>query len=167
MFKKIILLGNMLLCLLSTESNAQKNHKKTIQMTTKASGLQAVTSFFTAFSKGNFPEIINAFHKDASIFAVRSGVPQNSIYGTYKGIEGVQQFLQNLGATFDTKAFNIEHMIADGNKCFANGTFTHVVKATGKTFSSAWSLFVIEKEGKILEYHFYEDSEKFVEANSK
>lgn len=77
----------------------------------------------------------------------------------------MRAFLSNLGNTFDTKAFAVENIIGEGNLASANGTFTHVIKATGKSFSSDWALMCILQDGKILEYHFYEDSAKFSELN--
>lgn len=87
------------------------------------------------------------------------------MYGTYKGKEGARTFISNLGANFDTKAFAVESIIGEGDIAFANGTFKHQLKSTSKLFESDWALRIVVKEGKIYEYHFYEDSEKFAEAS--
>ena len=50
------------------------------------------------------------------------------------------------------------------NVAFASGTFVHDIRTTGKPYASDWALKIIVKDGKILEYHFYEDSQGFVEA---
>ena len=71
----------------------------------------------------------------------------------------------NLGKTFDTKAFSVGHVIGQGDVAFANGSFLHLVKSTGKPFSSDWALMSVVKDGKILEYHFYEDSAAFAQAS--
>ena len=76
----------------------------------------------------------------------------------------ISEFISNLGAEFDTKVFTVENLVSEGNVVFANGKFTHELKSTGKLFSSDWALMCVIKNDKILEYHFYEDSEKFAEA---
>lgn len=158
------------LCFLAFGANAQtksetiKNDKT---MTTENKSTESVKAFFNAFGKGDFDGIINSFHDECLIIAIRDGVrTDKQIYGTYKEKEGAKAFISNLGNAFDTKAFSVDNIIGEGNIAFANGKFTHIVKSTGKSFTSDWSLMCIIKDGKILEYHFYEDSAKFVEANN-
>lgn len=127
---------------------------------------EVVQDFFSAFGNGDFDGVVNSFHDSCTVIGIRDSERSgDQIYGTYKGKDGAKTFLANLGKTFDTKAFTVEHVIGEGDVSFANGKFTHVVKATGKTFSSAWALLCIIKDDKIFEYRFYEDSEKFSEAN--
>jgi len=129
-------------------------------------GKEIVQGFFTAFGNGDFNGVVNSFHDSCKVVGIRdSERVGNQIYGTYKGKEGAKTFLTNLGNAFDTKAFSVDHVIGDGNVAFANGKFIHVVRASGKTFASDWALMCVIKDDKILEYHFYEDSEKFSEAN--
>jgi len=85
--------------------------------------------------------------------------------GTYTGKEGVHAFIANLGKAFETQAFAVDHLIAEGSIVFASGTFTHRLKSTGKLFTSAWALRCVVEGGKIREYHFYEDSGAFATAN--
>ena len=133
---------------------------------TKKQGKEIVQDFFNAFSAGDFNGIINSFHDHCTIVAVRNAQrTDGEIYGRYDGKDGAKAFLSNLGKTFDTKAFSIENIVGEGNVSFANGKFTHVIKSTGKSFSSDWALMCILQDGKILEYHFYEDSAKFSESN--
>jgi len=129
---------------------------------------EAVQAFFTAFGKGDAEGIVNAFHEACTITAVRTASRNGSgIYGTYHGKAGVKSFLSNVGSAFDTKAFAVDRIIGEGQVAFASGSFTHMVKASGKPFTSDWALMCVIKDGKILEYHFYEDSEKFAEARNQ
>lgn len=127
---------------------------------------EVVQGFFNAFGNGDFNGIINSFHDSCTIIAVReTDRNETQIYGTYKGRDGAKAFISNLGNAFDTKAFSVDNVIGEGNIAFANGKFKHVVKASGKTFSSDWALMCVIKDDKIFEYHFYEDSDKFSEAS--
>jgi ketosteroid isomerase-like protein len=125
-----------------------------------------VKEFFAAFGKGDVDGVIASFSPNASIVAVRNADKKENHYGTYKGKEGVKDFLATLGKSFDTKAFAVNNIVGEGNVAFANGSFTHKLKSTGKLFSSDWALMTVVKEGKILEYHFYEDSQAFAFANN-
>jgi ketosteroid isomerase-like protein len=150
----------------SPKNNNSLKDQRTMTTTTNKSA-EAVKDFFNAFSKGDAAGLINCFDTDAIIVAVKEGSrTDNEIYGTYRGRDGAKDFITNLGKTFDTKAFNIDHIIGEGAVAFANGSFTHLVKSTGKLFSSAWALSVVVKDGKILEYRFYEDSASFMSAST-
>jgi len=152
----------------NAQSTDQSTNTKTEMTTTINSSTETVKAFFTAFGKGDFNGIINAFHKNCSITAVREGARTGrEIFGTYAGKEGAKEFISNLGNSFDTKAFSVDHIVGEGNVAFANGKFTHHIKSTGKSYSSDWSLMCVLKEGKIFEYHFYEDSASFVIASAQ
>jgi ketosteroid isomerase-like protein len=167
------ILLNFSLFLLAISASAQTNsshQNKTSNntMTTTLQPTQPVKDFFTAFGKGDFQGILNTINDHCTIIAVRAGERSGKqLYGTYQGKEGVKEFLSNLSATFDTKAFSVEHIVGDSNIVFANGKFTHQLKTTGKLFSSDWTLMCVVKEGKILEYHFLEDSAMFVQASAQ
>lgn len=145
------------------QQSVKSNNMETVQM---KQSKEVVQGFFNAFGKGDFDGIINSFHDSCTIVGIRDAQRNGTqVYGTYKGKEGAKAFLSNLGNAFDTKAFSVQNVIGEGNISFANGKFTHIVKSTGKSFSSDWALMCVIKDDKIFEYHFYEDSEKFSEAN--
>lgn len=130
------------------------------------SSKDVLKAFFTAFGNGDFQGILNTFHPDVEVTAVRNAEPkEGSPFGNYKGIEGLKNFLSNLGNVFNTKAFVVENVIDEGNITFANGSFVHEVKPTGKLYQSEWSLMCELKDNKIIAYKFFEDSQKFHEAN--
>lgn len=117
-------------------------------------GSDVVKAFFAAFGKGDFEGIIATFHPQATISAVREGKQQGSHYGTYKGKDGAKAFISSLGQMFDTQAFAVNNVVGEGDVVFADGTFVHKIKSTGKLFASAWALKVTVKDGQIFNYHF-------------
>lgn len=124
-----------------------------------------VRSFFAAFGSGDIDGLVALFDPAAEIVAVRPGPRRDGdIHGSYSGRDGARAFVANLGAAFDTKAFAVDDVIADGDTAFASGSFTHVLRTTGKPFSSAWALRCTVRDGRIVRYHFYEDSEAYVRA---
>jgi uncharacterized protein len=167
----ILLNFSLLLSVISVSAQTNSSHQtKTSSntMTTTIQPTQPVKDFFTAFSKGDFQGILNVFDDHCIITAVRAGERSSKqLYGTYQGKEGVKEFLTNLSAIFDTKAFSVEHIVGESDIVFANGKFTHQLKTTGRLFSSDWTLMCVVKDGKILDYHFLEDSAMFVEASAQ
>lgn len=130
------------------------------------SSKEVLNAFFTAFGNGDFQGILDTFHPDVKVTAVRNAeVNEGSPFGSYYGIEGLKGFLGTLGFVFNTKAFVVENVIDEGNIAFANGNFVHELKTTGKLYKSEWSLMCELKDNKIIAYKFFEDSQKFYEAN--
>jgi ketosteroid isomerase-like protein len=132
---------------------------------TRKSASEVLKGFFEAFGRGDADGVINSFHPDSVIVAVRKGERKdNQLHGTYVGREGAKAFVMNLGKNFDTKAFSVDQIVSEGNVAFASGAFVHNIRDTGKPYASDWALKIVVKDDKILEYHFYEDSAGYIEA---
>jgi uncharacterized protein len=141
--------------------------KKGINMNTAQASSETVKQFFAAFGKGDVEGIVGTFDPAATIVAVRAGEREHDeLYGSYRGKQGAREFVANLGRTFDTQAFSVDAILAEGDTAFARGSFTHKVKATGKLYSSDWALTCVVRDGKIVEYRFFEDSASFARANT-
>lgn len=139
------------------------NQAQLSQAQPSSSPRHVVQQFFDAFGRGDLPSINALFHPKAKIVAVRDGVRRGQqLHGSYSGREGLAEFLGNLGRAFETQAFAVDHVIAEGPVAFASGSFTHRVKSTGKHFSSAWALKCLVQDQQIVEYQFYEDSAALV-----
>jgi ketosteroid isomerase-like protein len=169
---RVILSALLVLAVCSLQAMAQTNKPsnpaappaKATKAMSNLSSADVVKGFFGAFGKGDVEGVVNSFHEKATIVAVRKGDRKGNHYGNYAGREGARAFVTVLGKTFDTQAFAVDHVIGEGNVAFASGSFTHKLKTTGKLFTSDWALKCIVENGKILEYHFYEDSEAFRDA---
>jgi uncharacterized protein len=136
-------------------------------MTQTETSKSVLQRFFSAFGAGDVEALVACFHPDAEITAVRRQQRQEGeLHGSYSGASGVNEFLSNLGAWFDTKAFAIDHMIAEGCIACASGSFTHHVKPSGKPYQSDWSLVCRIEDDRIKSYRFFEDSAAFARASS-
>ncbi|TGL39812.1 nuclear transport factor 2 family protein [Leptospira perdikensis] len=132
------------------------------------SGEKVLETFFSEFGKGNAKGVLNCFHPQTTITAVRNqNRIENQLYGTYTGISGAEEFLKNMGSQFDTKRFQVDQIVGKKDWVFASGSFLHIIKQTNKPFESDWALKVQIKDGKIFSYHFYEDSASYLEALDK
>lgn len=134
-------------------------------MTNTNPAADVVRQFFGAFGTGDMAALLALFSSDAEIVAVRPGERAAAeIYGTYRGPDAARDFIANLGATLQTKSFEVESVVGDDHVAFASGTFVHTVKTTGRDFASHWALRCDVAGGKISTYRFYEDSAAFVRA---
>jgi uncharacterized protein len=143
--------------------------KETSMTTTQAStnGSKIVKDFFTAFGRGDLDGVVASFHPRAEIIAVRAGSRgDGQLYGSYEGTDGARTFVTTLGALFQTQAFEVNDVVAEGNLVFASGNFVHIVKSTGKPFRSSWALRCDIAGGKIRHFRFFEDSASYVEAST-
>jgi len=136
------------------------------QPLTKKNNVEVVQDYFSSFQNGNMKQVLNSFHLDCYIVSVKEEErPKEQLHGIYRTKDEAKQFLNNITSLFNTKDFNVEHILSVGdNLVMANGTFSHEVKTTGKLFNSAWVQLCIIEDEKIKEYRFYEDSAAFVEA---
>jgi len=80
--------------------------------------------------------------------------------GTYIGLENItKNVFSRLGSEWIDYKFTPEDYVASGNKVVAYGTYTGAYKITGKTFTArvahVWEL----KDGKIISFEQFVDSQ--------
>ncbi|QRM33133.1 nuclear transport factor 2 family protein [Microvirga sp. VF16] len=92
--------------------------------------------------------------------------PNNPLHGTFVGIEGARRFFSGFGELLEPGEFNIEASFAEGEHAAMYGTLRHRSRTTGKPFPSDWALICRVKDGRIVLYHFYEDTEALRDALS-
>lgn len=115
--------------------------------------------FFAAWRGGNLEELLALVDADAEFIAARpEGSPDISLYGTYRGHDGVRRFIATLGDVFEPQRFTVDKVLEDGTNSVAWGHLTHRVRATGRLFDSAWATVCDLKDGRIARYRFYEDT---------
>lgn len=132
------------------------------------SNVDVVQGYFNAFQHGDIEGILNSFHPDCYIVSVKEEErPTEQLHGVYRSREEAKQFLKNISSLFETKEFLVQQVVeAHGNLVVAKGTFSHLVKSTGKLFNSNWVQLCIIEDEMIKEYRFYEDSAALIEASN-
>jgi uncharacterized protein len=124
-----------------------------------------LSGFFDAFGRGDAPALFALFADNPTVIAVREAAPEGAHpHGLYTGPDAVERFVTALGATFDTQAFSVDDVVGSATTAFASGSFTHLVRATNKPFSSIWAARIEAADGKIASFRFYEDSAAYVSA---
>lgn len=115
-----------------------------------------VSRFFAALAAGDVDGAVAATHQDAVFEA--QGPAEVPIYGTFRGTEGIRDFVGILGELFDTEAFEIRALVSDENVVMAHGYLQHLVRATGKQFACEWALICEVQDDRITSYKMFEDT---------
>ena len=90
--------------------------------------------------------------------------PHNPLYGTFTGPQGARQFFAAFAQVLAPGAFTIEAAFGEGPHAALHGTLRHTSRQTGKPFASDWALVCEVRGGRIVLYHFFEDTEALREA---
>ncbi|SHJ20270.1 NAD(P)H-dependent oxidoreductase [Aquimarina spongiae] len=134
----------------------------------KKTNAEVVQAYFNAFQQGDLEAVLNVFHPDCYIVSVKEEErPTEQLHGIYRTRKEAKQFLNNIVALFETKSFVVETVVeAADNLVVAKGTFSHLVKSSGKLFNSNWVQLCVIEDEMIKEYRFYEDSAALIEAST-
>lgn len=90
--------------------------------------------------------------------------PRNPLHGTFIGKDGAKAFFGGFSSLLEPGDFQVTAAFEDEEHAAFYGTLRHTARATGKEFASDWALIGRVKDGKIVLYHFYEDSEALLKA---
>ena len=90
--------------------------------------------------------------------------PDNPMHGTFIGHEGAKAFFGGFAEILEPGDFVITAAFGDETHAALYGTLKHTVRATGKPFESDWALITQFDNGRLVLYHFYEDTEALAEA---
>jgi ketosteroid isomerase-like protein len=72
--------------------------------------------------------------------------------------EDVAEFFRLLPDHVISTRFEIQHVVSTGSDVVAFGSLSSIVKATGRSVDTRFSIWVSVDEGRIVRYHMYEDS---------
>lgn len=116
-----------------------------------------IRSFFASFAEPDRAKEL--VHPDAVLIGVRAGTyPGLPLYGTFVGHAGLDRFIGQLRATFDTQLFVIDGELENDEVGYANGRFQHRLRANGAVLRSHWAVTCRFRDRRIVHYRFYEDT---------
>ncbi len=76
----------------------------------------------------------------------------------------VASFFQELGGAVDVVRFEPTTYVAEGDKVVALGVFEARVKANGRAFSEHWAMEWTFRDGRVVQYRAYDDTEAIAAA---
>ena len=101
------------------------------------------------------PFILGKLSDDARF--ENSDSPELPHHGVYTGKDGITKFFANIGGAFDVKSFDPKTYLSSADEVMTTGSWTCVVRSTGKSFSANWAMRFLFQGGKITFAHVYED----------
>jgi ketosteroid isomerase-like protein len=125
---------------------------------------RVVQAIFEAFGRGDIPGLLGLVTEDARWNA--PGPSSVSYYGERSGHAGVTEFFVQIGSNIDFERFELGEIIAEGDRVVALGSERGRVKATGKTFDNDWALVFTIRDGKVTNFHCYDNTGAVAEAFS-
>lgn len=107
------------------------------------------------FNQGNIPAVLDLYDREAHIES--SGTIAG---GTFRGKEGVQEWMQKIGATWPAGLkLNVENLHETGDLVFVEWTQEGKLANGKETKQKALNVFELH-EGKVKSHRLYTDSEK-------
>ncbi|HJP72890.1 MAG TPA: nuclear transport factor 2 family protein [Pseudonocardiaceae bacterium] len=117
---------------------------------------ETINAFFTRFGAGDRAGMLELFAEDADfLVAGADNVPWT---GRREGHAQIATFIDSVCDDVETKQFDVDTIVTDGENGVVLGSFAHLVLRTGKIFTGPFALHIGVRDGKIRTYHMYEDS---------
>ena len=124
--------------------------------------IELVRQAYAAFGKGDVPGLLRLFAGDVVWhFPECADIPWA---GTFRGHEGVTQFLGILSQTADMEAFEPRVFVARSDQVVVLGHERMRAKSANRSYESHWAHSFTLGGGKIAEFREYTDTAAIVGA---
>jgi len=125
--------------------------------------VKLVQEAYAAFKRGDIASVLNAMADDVSWFlpGPKDVVP---FVGQRRGRQQVAEFFSKMAELQDVEQFEPREFIAQGDIVVALGHYRWRVKATSRSFESDWAHAFTIRNGKVVNFHEYYDTNAGVEA---
>ena len=122
-----------------------------------------VQEAYAAFQRGDIASILNMMADDVSWFlpGPKDVIP---FVGQRRGRQQVADFFSKLAEMQDVERFEPQEFVAQGDVVVALGHYKWRVKSTSRSFESDWAHVFTIRNGKVVKFHEYYDTNAGVEA---
>ena len=115
-----------------------------------------IQSLYEAFARGDIGFILNRVANDTDWNA--SDSTEMPYHGHYSGRAEVSKFFEQIAAAVRVKSFEPDVYVTQGDEVMTTGRWSGVALKTGKSFTTAWAMRFLVKDGKIAYCRTYEDT---------
>jgi uncharacterized protein len=127
-----------------------------------ATNTQIIEELFANYGKQDIPAVLAAMADD--ITWVEPGAPGVPFGGTYKGHTGVLEMFKKEGEMVKVTSFTPETFFAHDNMVVVLGADSANVIATGKSYTTEWTMAFTLNGGKITQVQTYMDTNAVAKA---
>lgn len=134
-----------------------------MSVTAFAGTTETIQEFFARFGAGDLPALLELFTEEVDWNV--PGADTVPWTGRRSTKDELTAFFVSAGEEVEaTEQFEVDRIVAEGDTGVAIGRFTHVIRRTGKRFSSEFALHIAVVDGRIRLYHMFEDGHAAAEA---
>ncbi len=111
---------------------------------------------YRQYQSGAIAQLLDRYHDDAEWMSPESELLPFS--SKFHGKQGIAQFFAKLDAALQTIRFEPQRMVAEGDKVVVIGEGSWLVKATGRSYASAWVHVFTMRDGKVAQFEVFSDT---------
>lgn len=119
---------------------------------------------YADFGRGDIPAVLDAVDENVEWVTPDIGLPPG---GTYRGRAAVAQFFQQVGETWEFRAFEPREYIASGDRVAVQGSYAFTSRSTGRSASCDWVMVWKMRDGKVVQFQEYVDTAVLRDALTK
>jgi uncharacterized protein len=123
---------------------------------------QVVKDLYAAFGRGDITSVLELIAEDV-VWRLPGTVPDYS--GTYEGQTSVVNFFEELNSTVEIEGFEPLDFVAEGDRVLVTGWSRGRVKSTGRMFDNHWVMAFNVRDGKIIKFEEYADTQVLAGAH--
>ena len=117
---------------------------------------------YQAFGRGDLPAMLGLLSSDiAWRHPAIEGVPWAA---SFRGTDSVAGFFAALAKAADVEQFEPLHFVAAGDRVVVLGRERVRAKSTGRTYETDWAHSFLLRDGKIVEFQEYTDTNRIAAA---
>ena len=123
---------------------------------------RVVKDLYAAFGRGDITTVLALIAEDV-VWRLPGTVPDYS--GTYEGQTRAANFFEKLKSTVEIEGFEPRDFVAEGDRVLVTGWSRGRVKSTGRMFDNRWVMAFSVRDGKIIKFEEYADSQALAAAD--
>jgi ketosteroid isomerase-like protein len=123
---------------------------------------QVVKDLYAAFGRGDITSVLALIAEDV-VWRLPGTVPDYS--GTYEGQTSVVNFFEKLSSTVEIEGFEPRDYVAESDRVLVAGWSRGRVKSTGRMFDNRWVMAFSVRDGKIIKFEEYADTQALAAAH--
>jgi ketosteroid isomerase-like protein len=133
------------------------------QSMSEQDNIQIVKEAYAAFKSGDIQAVLDKLSDDV-VWSLPGPTDILPVSGERRGREQVGQFFSALDENQEARQFEPQEFVAQGEKVVVLGQYRWLVKKTGREFASDWAHVFTVRDGKVVGFQEYYDTNVCVEA---
>jgi len=122
----------------------------------ESASIEVVRKLYAAFSAGDLAGVLDGLAPDVDwAYPKVRDVPFS---GSVRGRQEVARFFESLAASEEILIFQVHELVGHGDRVLALGSWRSRVKATGRTYETAFVHALTVRAGKLQRYEPFYDT---------